>query len=115
MGREYVLISYRDAAGGLASPLTGTRITVLLGAGGELSGDGGCNTYSSTYQLNGDQLTIDPIAGTEKFCGEPIGIMDQEVQYLSAVQTAATYTLEGGLLTLLDGAGNQVAVFVAAQ
>ncbi len=30
-GQEYVLISYRDAAGELASPLTGTRITARFG------------------------------------------------------------------------------------
>jgi heat shock protein HslJ len=48
------------------------------------------------------------------FCAEPIGLMDQETQYLSVLQTAATYVEEAGQLTLLDGAGNPVAVFVAA-
>jgi heat shock protein HslJ len=115
VGKEYVLILYRDASGVLASPLTGTRTTALFGAEGNLRGDGGCNTYATTYQINGDQLTIAPLAGAQEFCSKPIGIMDQEVQYLSVLQTAATYILDGGLLTLLDGAGNQIAVFVAAQ
>jgi len=74
-------------------PLTGTRITARFGAEGELSGDGGCNTYATTYHLSGDQLAIAPSGGTEKFCSEPIGIMDQEAQYASALQTAASYTL----------------------
>ncbi len=55
------------------------------------------------------------LAPAEKFCSEPLGIMDQEQQYLSALQTAASYTLAGGLLTLFDGAGNQVAVFVPVR
>ena len=59
--------------------------------------------------------TVAPPAPTEKFCSVPLGIMDQEQHYLSALQTAATYNLAGGLLTLSDGAGNQVAVFVPAR
>jgi heat shock protein HslJ len=114
-GQEYVLISYRGAAGDLASPLTGTRITARFGGDRKLSGDGGCNPYSSAYQINGNQLTVSPLAPAEKFCSEPLGIMDQEQQYLSALQTAASYTLAGGLLTLFDGADNQIAVFVPVQ
>jgi hypothetical protein len=113
--KEYVLISYRNAAGALTPPLTGTRVTVLFGADGALRGNGGCNAYDSTFTRYATQLTIAPIAGAETFCAEPIGVMEQEVQYLSALQTAAAYTQEGGMLTLLDGAGNPVAVYVGAQ
>jgi polar amino acid transport system substrate-binding protein len=115
VGQEYVLISFRDAAGALASPLTGTRITARFGEEGALSGDGGCNLYSSTYQINGNQLAIAPIAPPEKYCSTPLGVMDQEQQYLSTLQTAAAYSLKAGLLTLSDGAGNPVAVYVPAQ
>jgi ABC-type amino acid transport substrate-binding protein/heat shock protein HslJ len=115
VGNEYVLISFRDAAGALASPLTGSRITARFDEEGMLSGDGGCNSYSSTYQINGSQLAVVPIAPPEKYCSAPLGIMDQEQQYLSTLQTAAAYSLKGGLLTLSDGAGNPVAVYVPAQ
>lgn len=114
-GQEYVLISYKDAAGDLASPLTGTRITARFGGDGMLVGDAGCNQYSSAYQISGEQVTIAAPAPTERFCSVPIGIMDQEQQYLSALPTAATYKLAGGLLTLSDGAGNPVAVFVPTR
>ena len=115
VGKEYVLISFRDAAGALASPLTGTRLTAQFGDEGQLSGDGGCNPYSSTYQINGNQLTIAALAPPEKYCSAPLGIMDQEQQYLSSLQTAAAYSLKGGMLTLSDGAGNPVAVFVPTK
>ncbi len=114
VGQEYVLISYRNAAGDLAAPLPGTRITAGFGGDGQLSGDGGCNAYTTAYHLNGAQLVVGPLPPAEKFCPEPLGIMDQEQQYLSALQTAAAYKLEGSVLTLLDGAGNEVAVFVTA-
>jgi len=115
VGNEYVLISFRDAAGALASPLTGTRITARFGAEGTLSGDGGCNSYSSTYQIDGNQLAVAPIAPAEKYCSTPLGIMDQEQQYLSSLQTASVYSLKAGMLTLSDGAGNPVAVYVPAH
>ncbi|MFN8469981.1 MAG: transporter substrate-binding domain-containing protein [Caldilineaceae bacterium] len=115
VGNEYVLVSFRDAAGALASPLTGTRITARFGEEGQLSGEGGCNSYSSTYQLNGNQLAIAPIAPPEEYCSTPIGVMDQEQQYLSTLQTAAAYSLKAGMLSLSDGAGNEVAVFVPTK
>jgi polar amino acid transport system substrate-binding protein len=115
VGKDYVLISFRDAAGALTSPLTGTRITARFGEEGTLSGDGGCNLYSSTYRIDGKQLAVAPIAPPERYCSAPLGIMDQEQQYLSSLQTAAVYSLKAGMLTLSDGAGNPVAVYVPAQ
>jgi polar amino acid transport system substrate-binding protein len=114
LGKELVLVSYRDATGALVAPLAGTRVTALFDAEGGLSGSGGCNGYGGTVTLGKGKITVGSLAVTEMFCGEPIGVMDQETQYLSVLQTAATYTEEAGQLTLLDGAGNPVAIFVAA-
>jgi hypothetical protein len=114
LGKELVLVSYRDASGALAAPLTGTRVTMQFDGEGGLSGSGGCNGYGGAVTLGEGKIIIESLAVTEMFCGEPIGVMDQETQYLSVLQTAATYTEEAGQLTLLDGAGNPVAIFVAA-
>ncbi len=114
LGKELVLISYRDASGALVAPLAGTRVTALFDGEGGLSGSGGCNGYGGTVMLGEGTIAVESLAATEMFCGEPIGVMDQETQYLSVLQTAASYTEEAGQLTLLDGAGNPVAVFVAA-
>jgi heat shock protein HslJ len=58
------------------------------------------------YKLTGSQITIGPLASTKKYCGDPAGVMDQETQYLAALQTAATYQVEGTTLELrtTDGA-----------
>lgn len=114
-GHEYVLIAYRSAAGELAPPLTGTQITITFGLDGRLGGSAGCNRYTSSYQVDGTSLSIAPIATTRMFCAQPIGLMDQESQYLSALPAAAQYQLQDGQLTLNDGAGNPVAVFVMVQ
>lgn len=112
-GKTLVAISFRDVSGALISPLPGTEITAVF-ADGALSGAGGCNQYHAGYQVGDDgSITLSPIASTPMFCEEPIGVMDQEAHYLSAIQTAAQLQTEEGLVTLLDGAGRPVAVFVS--
>jgi heat shock protein HslJ len=116
VGQELILISYRDATGSLTPPLTGTKITAKFEQDGRLSGFAGCNNYNSSYQVGEKQsLTIAPLATTLMSCQEPIGIMDQEAHYLNSLQTAAAYSAEVGQLTLHDGAGNPVVLFVAGQ
>jgi heat shock protein HslJ len=85
----------------------GTTVTAEFGADGMLSGSGGCNSYSTSYESDGvSQITIAPPASTMMACPEPAGVMEQEAQYLTALTTAATYTVEGNRLELrtADGA-----------
>jgi heat shock protein HslJ len=35
-----------------------------------------------------------------KMCSDPTGVMDQEAQYLAALQSAATYRIETNVLEL---------------
>lgn len=114
-GYEFLLISYRNAAGDLVSPLPGTQVTLSFGADGSLGGSGGCNRYTNAYQLDETALTIAPGAATEMFCAEPIGLMDQEAQYIALLPATAAYQMELGQLTLLDGAGNPLAIYVMVQ
>ena len=48
-------------------------------------------------------------------CPEPEGVMDQEMAYLKALQSAATFAIEGDVLTLLDGNGNRALEFTATE
>jgi len=114
-GHEFLLISYRNAAGELVSPLTGTQVLLALGGDGSVSGHDGCNQYSSRYQQDGTALTIAPVEVTEMFCAEPIGLVDQVMQYLAILPATAAYVLEAGQLTLLDGAGNPVAIYITVR
>lgn len=90
--------------------LTGTAITLQFGADGSLMGSSGCNTYQTTYRINGSNIAIDPPAGTQRVCTEPDGIMDQEVDFItSALPSAATFRIDGNTLDIYT-ANNQVAV-----
>lgn len=58
-------------------------------AGDRLSGSGGCNRFMGSYQTEGDQLSIAPLASTRMACEETI--LNQETKYLLALQGAQRY------------------------
>jgi heat shock protein HslJ len=48
-------------------------------------------------------------------CSEPEGIMEQETEYLAALETAATYNIEGERLQLRTAEGSLAADFMVAK
>jgi heat shock protein HslJ len=124
-GRE--LLRYREASpvgawtatsirlpDSVSSPLPGTEITADFGADGKLTGSSGCNTYSATYKTDGAKITIGTAGGTEMACDTPDGVMEQEQAYLSALPLAASYRVEGSMLSLLKADGTYVATYQRA-
>jgi heat shock protein HslJ len=87
------VIGYNNGKQAVTSVLAGTTLTAEFGKDGNLSGNSGCNTYNGTYTTTGNQIKIGPLATTRMAC--PQEIMDQETQYLAALQSAATYRIEG--------------------
>jgi heat shock protein HslJ len=121
-GRE--LLRYREASpvgswtatsirlpDAVSSPLPGTEITAEFGDDGKLTGSSGCNTYSATYKTDGAKITIGTAGGTEMACDKPKGVMEQEQAYLSALPLAASYRVEGSMLSLLKADGTYVATY----
>ncbi len=104
-GTSWDVLSYNNGKQAITSVMIGTSLTADFDSDGTLSGNSGCNSYSGAYNLNGSQITIGPLAATKKFCGDPAGLMDQESQYLAALQTAATYQVEGTTLSLRTQSG----------
>ncbi len=98
----------------VVSLVADTQITAIFAEDGTLSGTAGCNNYSTTYEVDGDSITIAMGASTMMFCGEPEGVMDQEAQYLAALETAATYTVAGDKLELRTADGALAVSYVAA-
>ncbi len=106
------LDSYVDTQGRTVSVLADSEITARFEAG-KVAGSAGCNNYTTSYELDGDRITIDPAASTRMACSEPEGIMDQEYAYLAALTTATRYEIEGDQLRLLDAEGREAAVYTA--
>ena len=98
----------------LTSPLPGTTITATFADDGTLSGSAGCNSYTSSYTLDGGEIEIAPPAATKKACAAPDGVMEQEAAYLAALPSATQFRVDGGALVLLAADGTYVASYLAA-
>ena len=81
-----------NGKGGVVSS-TATHLATARFEEGKVSGNAGCNNFSASYTISGEDLTIGPAMATRRLCAEPIGIMEQEQQYLQALQQAHSYQL----------------------
>jgi heat shock protein HslJ len=115
-GTSWNVISYNNGKQAVVSVIIGTEITADFGPDGKLSGFSGCNNYNTSYEVDGDNITIsEMIMSTRAFCAEPEGVMEQEQQYLAALPTAATYKIELGRMEMRTGEGALVASFERVQ
>ena len=87
------------------SVLPNTEITMeFISKEQMVKGSAGCNSYFGSYEVEGNKLSIPgPIAVTEMACMEPEGVMDQEQEYLTILQNAETYEIEGKKLQINSG------------
>ncbi|QNK70078.1 META domain-containing protein [Variovorax sp. PAMC26660] len=76
---------------------------------GRVSGSGGCNRVSGSFTRSGVALKIGQLASTRMACADPTRGAN-EAQFLSALQSTASYSLAPGRLALLDAGGRTVAV-----
>jgi len=100
-----------DAA---APPLEGTEWTLVDGvdapddsvptltlADESASGFGGCNNFNGGYELDGDSLSIGPLAATLMACEEDKSAA--EAAYLPALEAVDAWAIEDGELVLSAG------------
>lgn len=113
-GTLWQATSYNNGRGGVTTLVIGTEITATFAEDGTLSGSAGCNNYTATYTVDGEQITITPVATTMMMCVEPEGVMEQEAEFIAALATAATFSIQGDQLELRTADGALVASFTAA-
>ena len=105
----WVMTGYNNGKQAVVSALPDVEVTAIFGADGQLSGSAGCNTYNAPYTVDGNKIKIGMAISTMMACEQPV--MDQETQYLAAIQTAATYKIEGSKLELRDATGALLASY----
>ena len=70
---------------------------------GTVSGNAGCNDYTGGYTVDGDKLTIGPLAATRKACGPAETAV--ETVFLAAMGKVATYSVSDSSLELKTAEG----------
>lgn len=93
------VLGYNNGQEAVVSLVLGTELTAEFSDDGMVSGSAGCNDYTGEYSVDGDTVSIATLAQTSRACIEPDGVMDQELQYLQALQSAATWSIRDGVLT----------------
>ena len=77
----------------------GSRIQLTF-KDGNVNANGGCNSMSGPYTIDGDRITVTQMASTAMGCEAPL--MDQD-QWLTKLLGDATIALAGDTLTLDNG------------
>lgn len=114
-GTSWSCITFTTAGGVPTEVPAGTPITAEFSTDGRVSGSAGVNTYNTTYQTDGDAITIDPNVVTTKMAG-PQEAMDRESDYLLTLPEAKRYSVNAdGELILFGAAGNTIARYGPAQ
>lgn len=98
-GTSWRVTAYNNGEEAVASVLEGTVLTASFAAEGTVSGSGGCKVFSGPFTANGGTVTVGPLAATQRACLEP-DVMDQEQRLLAALESAATYSIEGPQLEM---------------
>jgi putative lipoprotein len=75
-----------------------------------VKGFAGCNAFTGSYTVNGNDLDFGPLAATRKAC--PAG-MNTETEFLQVLDGVAYYSIHEEALTLLNEQKKPVARFVA--
>jgi heat shock protein HslJ len=103
---SWQVTGYNNGKQAVVSPIVGSALTLDFGAGGRVSGSAGCNRFQSRARIEGARLSFSPPSASRRLCNQPPGVMEQERQFLKALESVARSQLEGSRLELRreDGA-----------
>jgi heat shock protein HslJ len=84
----------------------GVSVTAFFSGDGSLSGNGGCNSYNSSYTINGQAITIQPPVGGMMLCGDPADSVEHV--YFGLLPQAMTFEINGNQLILRNSGGQEI-------
>jgi len=111
-GSSWDLIAYNNGTGGFQSTVIDVPVTAFFEEDGTLSGAGGCNSYTGSWETDEGSIEIGPLASTAMAC-EP-DLMDQEARYLVVLQEADTYRVDATTLEMFDAEGTRLVQYLRA-
>ncbi|GAA5532171.1 META and DUF4377 domain-containing protein [Deinococcus aluminii] len=83
-------------------PVPGSLPSLTL-SGGRVTGSGGCNRLTGTFQAKGETLSFGALATTRMACAPAVNA--QEQAFLAFLKTPLTAQVQGQTLTLTNAAG----------
>ncbi len=78
----------------------------------KVSGSSGCNSFTGSYTVSGDKLTLGQLASTQKACGPVETAVETAV--LTRLGKVAGYKVAGDTLTLTDASDATLLTYTAA-
>jgi heat shock protein HslJ len=109
---SWIVTSYYSGDA-ITSVVGDATLTADFADDGQLSGNAGCNNYSGPYELDGESISIGPLAVTKMACTSD-ELSKQEADYLAALDLATSFTVTGNRLDLLRDGGTIAATFEKA-
>ena len=101
---SYTVTGVNDGASGVVSNADVEKATITFDEAGTVSGNTGCNSFTGSYTVDGDRVTVaGDVASTLMGC-EP-ALADVEAQFLAALGKVATWERTGTQVTLRDASG----------
>ncbi|HKR14597.1 MAG TPA: META domain-containing protein [Pyrinomonadaceae bacterium] len=97
-GTNWRLVSF-GAAGTEENIVPGTKPTLNFGEDGRASGSTGCNSFSGTYTVRGDNVSFGRMISTKRACLDQKA-NQQEQMYLSALEQARSFRLTSNRLAI---------------
>lgn len=84
-----------------------SEVTAEFDADGDLSGFDGCNRYFTSYEVEGDRITISDAIGSTRMACPSDELAEQAQQYVDALLAATTWSVDAasGRLELRDDGG----------
>ena len=113
-GSTWDVHSYNNGTGGVTSVINGTALNISFDDE-TAAGLAGCNNYTGSYEVDGEKISFGPQATTRKLCSNPEGIMEQESEYLTALQGAARYEIQGDRMDMYFEDGARAATFYLSK
>ncbi|WP_437623812.1 META domain-containing protein [Sorangium sp. So ce1151] len=109
---QWVLVSIVE--GNTASPpVEGTEVTLEFGGDNTAGGKASCNSYWSSYEAEGDMLSMQYPASTRVGCDGAKG--EQELRYFKALESVGAFEITENQLKLVYGDGKGTLVFARGQ
>ena len=113
-GSTWLVTGYNNGREAVVSPLLGADIIINIDDANLISGNAGCNDFFASIEAADGDIEVGNVGATRRTCAEPAGVMEQETEFFAALESAATFTVEGDFIELRN-AEDAIAVHMVRE